>query len=261
MNLDYILVGHLLGAVDLGLYLLAFNLSSWPANIVSVAVRRVSLAGFSRLAERPAALGESFARAVAIVLAVALPMSAVLASFAHPLIDVVYGSKWLPAAKVLGLLCVLGAVRVATELAYDFLVALGRTRPNLWLQLLWAGCLVPALYFGAERWGIVGVAGGHACVALIVMVPAFIMVLRRSGVSASLLGTRCARPIAGTVLIVGSALLVRFLVHDSLLELVLGLPLAGLLYLVTVLPMRSLLTTSDLLTAEPSVEETSLSAP
>src|SRR5262249_21334582 len=35
-NLDYIVVGHQLGAVSLGLYTIAFNLASWPSNVLSV---------------------------------------------------------------------------------------------------------------------------------------------------------------------------------------------------------------------------------
>ena len=34
-----------------GFYTLAFNLSSWPVSVFSMAVRRVALAAFSRLAD------------------------------------------------------------------------------------------------------------------------------------------------------------------------------------------------------------------
>src|SRR5688572_18299736 len=52
MNADYIIVGNALGAVALGFYLMAFNISSWVPGIVSTAVRYVSVAGFARLSEK-----------------------------------------------------------------------------------------------------------------------------------------------------------------------------------------------------------------
>ena len=51
LNVDFIVVGHVLGPVQLGLYLLAFNLCSWPITVVTSAIRRVAIALFARLAE------------------------------------------------------------------------------------------------------------------------------------------------------------------------------------------------------------------
>jgi O-antigen/teichoic acid export membrane protein len=250
LNVDYVVVGHLLGAVDLGIYLLAFNLSAWPANLVSASVRRVSLAGFARLLEQPAArVGETFARAAGLLLAVALPMAVMLAVYAHPLVLVLYGQKWAAAVDVLQLLCVLGVVRVLTELAYDFLVALGRTTPNLWLQLLWVGCLVPGLVVGAHLGGIVGVAAAHAVIALGVIVPAYLLELRRCGVGPVRLAAVAARPVGGGILIVASGLGALQLISGHLAELAVG-GIAGLvLYLAAVGSMRAMLRTGDLVLA------------
>jgi O-antigen/teichoic acid export membrane protein len=238
LNTDYVIVGHLLGASALGVYLLAFNLSAWPAGMVSAPVRRVSLAAFSRLAEQPMRIGESFARAAALLLAVALPMSVLLAAYGRPLIAFVYGAKWSAAAPVLQLLCVLGVVRILTELAYDFLVALGRTRPNLWLQVLWTACLGPALVIGARADGIVGVAAGHAVVAVGIVVPAYALALRNAGVRTPQLVTGLVRPIVGGIVVVGSAAVVLRVVDGDLPQLALGGVVALPLYLAVVRPDR-----------------------
>ena len=44
------IVSATLGPAALGFYQLAFNISSWPVQSISAAARRVSFAGFSRLA-------------------------------------------------------------------------------------------------------------------------------------------------------------------------------------------------------------------
>ncbi len=48
-NVDYLVIGRILGPAALGLYVMAFNLSSWPVSMFTEAVGRVSVAGFARL--------------------------------------------------------------------------------------------------------------------------------------------------------------------------------------------------------------------
>ena len=45
-NVDYLVVGSVLGTTALGFYMLAWNLSSWPINLFSAAVNRVSVPAF-----------------------------------------------------------------------------------------------------------------------------------------------------------------------------------------------------------------------
>ena len=47
-NLDYVVVGRVLDR-PLGLYLMAFNLSSWPVTTLSISISRVSVPGFAGL--------------------------------------------------------------------------------------------------------------------------------------------------------------------------------------------------------------------
>ena len=68
LNVDYVVVGRVLGTTALGLYLLAFNLSTWPANLVSLSIRRVSIPAFSRLADDPPELSRVFARSLHLVM-------------------------------------------------------------------------------------------------------------------------------------------------------------------------------------------------
>ncbi len=62
MNVDSAIVGATLGPAMLGLYQLAFNVSSWPVSSISQAVQRVSFAGFSRVADSAKVLTEAFTR-------------------------------------------------------------------------------------------------------------------------------------------------------------------------------------------------------
>ncbi len=241
LNVDYAVVGHQLGAVALGLYTLAFNLCSWPVNLVSVAIRRVSFAGFSRLAEGGDQAGQAFATAFALVLALTIPMCAVLGVYARQAVGVLYGDTWLPAADALTLMCVLGAVRVVLELGYDYLAAIGRTSDNLILQGLWFVVLIPVLTVGAALDGIRGVAAGHAVVAVLVILPVFLLIVRRAGVRLPGLLRLSGRPALAGVLVVGSGLAItHYLPGGSLVVLLVGGAISGVLALLVVAPMRRL---------------------
>ena len=183
LNTDYIVVGHVLGPVALGFYYLAFNVSSWPVTTISFTVRRVSLAGFSRLQHDRTEMHDAFLRAARLLTTVAFPVCALLVALSVSLVRFVYGERWAASAAPLRWLAVLGAMRVVAELGYDYLVAAGRPRATVVLQAAWFLALVPALTIGAHLNGIAGVGEGHAFVAIFVVLPVMLWALRRTGLS------------------------------------------------------------------------------
>jgi PST family polysaccharide transporter len=238
LNVDYVVVGSLLGTTALGLYLLAFNLSSWPVNMFSTAARRVALAGFSQLQEDPAALRSGLARSVGLLMAATIPVCALLSGFALPLIRFVYGTRWEAAASALRWLAILGALRVALELSYDFLIAAGRSRTTLWLQAGWLAALAPALAAGASLGGIDGVAFAHAAVAGLLIAPAFVWALVRLGVSVTDLARNCWRPLVAGLLVIVTATLAQQLLDGDFRQLAVGGAISVALIAPLLLPMR-----------------------
>ena len=240
LNVDYMVIGSVLGPVSLGLYLLAFNLSSWPVNMFSSPVRRVALPAFSRLVDDPPRVARAFTTAWILLLAATLPAVVMLVVFAQPLIGFIYGENWLPAAQALPFLALLAGVRILGELGYDFLVAQGRSRAAMWVQALWLATLVPALIAGAHLDGIRGVAVGQAAVALLVVVPAIIVVVRRGGVPTRELVAGSRRPLVGSVLAAIGALVALVAVQGRFLELLIGGCLVLVIFGAVVYPMRGL---------------------
>lgn len=241
LNVDYVVVGNRLGPIALGSYLLAFNLSSWPVTLFSSPVRRVSMPAFARLQHDPQGVAEVFARAVALLLAATLPVCLLLALLARPLVEVVFGVRWVSAAGVLPYLAVLAVVRVLVELGYDLLVALGRTRANVSIQGIWLVLLVPALMIGSEYGGIVGVGRAHALVASVVVTPACILVLQRAGVSLRRVGVLMLRPVVGLVAATVASLAVLHMVTGPAVQLAVGGGFALLCYAAVAHPMLQLL--------------------
>lgn len=230
LNVDYVVVARTLGTAALGLYVLAFNLSSWPATLVSLSIRRVAQPAFSRLVADPAALRAAFFRALHLLAAVAVLIAVLLATLAHPLIEVAYGSRWLPAAPVLVSLSVLGAARVVLDLKYDVLVAMGKGRTLLIAQMVWLVSLICVLPVAARVGGIEGVGVGHV-VVLGIVGPVYLLATRRSGFPARSTLVSLALPVlagAATAMLLEAA---SQLHPGPWTELLLYAPLAGLVYL------------------------------
>jgi PST family polysaccharide transporter len=182
-----------------------------------------------------------FAKMALVLTIPTLPVCAVLGLLAWPIVSTLYGHQWVGSAVALQFLALLGVVRVATELAYDFLVALGRSRMTLWLQAGWLAALVVFLPLGAYYKGIEGVAMAHAGVAVVLVLPAYAIAVMRTGISLRALVAPLVRPLLGTVCMVAVILVVRWFIEPSFAQLLLGGVLGTLAYLPAVWPLRKAL--------------------
>lgn len=184
-NVDYMIVGKLLGSVSLGLYMLAFNISGWPQNVLGFVIRSVSLPAFARLREEGASMDVHFCKAVRLVVRVTFPVCLFLGALAHPLIVTVYGHRWGAAWEPLVGLVWLGAARTLVELFYDYLTAVGHTKSVLVVQLLWLPALIAAMLVLVDQFGIAGAGAAQAAVSALLVMPLLIFFVSRAGVPAS----------------------------------------------------------------------------
>jgi PST family polysaccharide transporter len=116
---------------------------------------------------------------------------------AGPIVTVLFGLTWLPAASVLQLLMILTVVRMLTAFGFDILAGAGAARAALWVNLGWVAALLPALWLGAHLDGIHGAAAAHVIVGLLVALPLTALALHRIGVRLGAVGRGLLRPLAG----------------------------------------------------------------
>lgn len=241
-NVDQLVVARVLGATALGFFVLASNLSSWPATIFSQPVRSVAPAAFSRLRRDPAAMRNGFLSVAGLLGAVTLPVCLVISGAATPLIGFIYGPRWLPATDALIWLSALAALQIFFELTYDFFVVLTMSRVVFTLQLVWIVVLVPALAVGARINGISGLAMAEAAVAACLILPWYVVELHRIGVRWRALAARLWLPLTGGLLAGGLSAVAAKLVPNDLMSLVIS-ALAGLLVIgLLAYRMRAVLT-------------------
>jgi PST family polysaccharide transporter len=184
LNIDNVAIARVAGTTALGLYVLAFNVSSWPMTAIGQAVRSVSLAGFSRT-RRDGDGG--LLTALSLTWAAALGVGVLLAALAKPLVVLLYGARWSPSAGVLSALGLFGALRVALDLLATYLMARGAARPVLYVQALWFLSLIPAVVLATHWKGIAGAGWSHLAVSALVVLPAYAVALARTGTPARVL--------------------------------------------------------------------------
>lgn len=220
LNLDYLVLGSMLGPTALGFYLLAFNISSWPMNVVAMGVHRVAVPAMASMGDDPQALRIAIRRAFDVLAVLTLCGVVGLGLVAGPLVDVVYGHRWHASVAPLVVLVGLGGIRVLVGLLHDALLAAGRGRRLLALKGTWLLALLPALPIGVHLGGGVGAAYAHVAVAAVVVVPLLLWLSAPvTGVSARdvlAAAGRASLP-AGPALACG--LLVREMVHQPALQL------------------------------------------
>lgn len=235
LTLDNVIVSREISPVALGFYVLAFNVSSWPMSAVGQAVRVVALPAFADTTSSRAR-NEGLVRCIGPVVLAAAFMGVSLATLAGPVVAVLYGERWAPAAGALAGLAVFGAIRVVLDLVATFLIAAGETRQVLAVQLLWLVGMVPAMVFAVREWGLVGAGWAHVVLALVVVVPAYAHFLRRAGVDVVRLARGGLVPLAAVVPAAGACWWVGTSPLPDLVSLLLGGTAAAVLYLAPLLP-------------------------
>ncbi|SDN56667.1 oligosaccharide flippase family protein [Allokutzneria albata] len=221
-SVPQMVTGSLLGATALGFFYLASNVANWPVSIVAGTVERVALAVFARAREHSTDLDRAAGGVMGLVGVALLPGGVALALLAEPVVEVVYGHRWAPAAVVLSGLAIAAIGRVFADMALHLLLAVGAPLSSALIQLWWLVTLVPATVVAAKLWGLPGIGWAQAAVALLVAVPVHLWGLRRAGIRVVSLVRGMLPSSLSAVATAGGLVLIRVLSTNPLLTVALG---------------------------------------
>ncbi|MFT4287062.1 oligosaccharide flippase family protein [Nocardioides sp.] len=203
LNADYLVIARRMSEEQVGTYLLAFTVASWPTVVLGSVLNGIVVPAIARVGRDAAARGAALVTAVRLVSLCALPVGALVLALARPVVLSLYGEKWAASIPVLEVLALYGMVFAYCLLLANVLVALGRTWRLLFIQLGWIVVLVPTMLWGLAAGGLPGVGWSHVAVVLAVALPLYLATARaelrlRWG---QLLGA--AAPAAGAALLAG----------------------------------------------------------
>ncbi len=242
LNLDYLIVGNLLGEEQLGIYWVAFNIAFWPVMFITTATRRVTISIFAKVQDDIERLRAGFATAIELMMLLAIPTSLGLAIFSREIVVTLYGERWEAGAVPLRFLALTGLVRIVAMLMRDVITAKGHSRAIRNTDGLWIIALFPALIVAVRTDGLRGAGIAQLVVVSFVALPIYAWILHRDGVAFHHYKTGLIRPLLGAAAMATVGLFLRAALDGlapPLLAIVAGPPAGLVFFAVALTPARA----------------------
>jgi PST family polysaccharide transporter len=169
-NLEKVLLGKAWGADALGIYGRGYQLVNIPVEGLNSAVGQVAMSALSRIREDPDRLRSYFLKGYSLVVSVTVPITLTCALFAHDLVLVLLGPKWVDVSPVLRFLAPTILVFALINPTFWLLVPLGLVNRSLKIALVLAPLVIAGYVLGLPH-GPVGVALGYSVVMMLWVVP------------------------------------------------------------------------------------------
>jgi PST family polysaccharide transporter len=166
-DVDYLIIGAMLGETALGYYTLAFRIPELLIKNLAQAVSTVAFPVAARLQSDMAALRDAYLKMQRYMLAILAPLGGGLYALTPPLIHLLFQTRWdpiIPVMQILTIYMVLGGVNHWPGVVYK---ALGRPGILNVLSLVKLVMLVPTLWWSAANYGIEGVAWGQLAIRIV----------------------------------------------------------------------------------------------
>lgn len=131
-NVDNLLVGRFLGSIALGFYSLGYTLFLAPIVDLVIIIHDVMMSSLAKLQDQSDRVKRAFLLATEYAALAAFPAMIGLALVAPFVVEVFFGSKWLPATPVVSVLAFSGVFTLALAVVPSALQAAGR--PDLHMR-------------------------------------------------------------------------------------------------------------------------------
>ena len=177
-NLDYLLIGSMLGAGPLGYYTLAYNLIIRPSTMINPVITKVAFPVFSLIQNEADSLRRGYLKVVQIISTVNFPLMVGLAVVAPLAVPVIFGEQWLPSVILVQILAIVGLLRSKGNPVGALLLAKGRADLGFKWNLLLTLTQIPALYVGVRTGGTTGVAIAFAMVMIVASIFSYLLLIR-----------------------------------------------------------------------------------
>jgi teichuronic acid exporter len=160
-NLDYLLIGKLLGAHALGVYSLAFLATETLRAQIYWVIGKVAFPVYSRIVSNPEKVRRVYLATVRYVCLAVFPISTSLILFAPSIVPLLLSPSWSDAVVPIQILAVASMVVASAGTPTEALRGLGRADRDFGIHLRVTFLVaLPALSAGIFLWGLPGAAAG-----------------------------------------------------------------------------------------------------
>jgi len=178
-NLDDIVVGRILGTNLLGIYQVAYRISTLPITEVSDVFGKVTFPVYVKISNDRNRLKKAFLRTIASIALITLPFGILLLIFSQEVVLIVLGPNWLGAVGVLKVLAIFGVLKAVSNAVFAVLLSLRKQKYITLITFIGILGLSVTIIPLVRVYGIVG-AGISAFIGTIVAIPAAIYSLNKA---------------------------------------------------------------------------------
>ncbi|SDT59616.1 MOP flippase family protein [Bradyrhizobium canariense] len=134
-NVDYLLIGRVLGPVVLGPYTLAYQLIVAPVLRINPILTRVAFPIFAKRQNDPAVLRTGYLEISKFLALVSCPILVGVAAGAPVFVPVLLGDRWSAAIQLVEILAPVGILKTFANPSGSILLAKGRANLSFWLNV------------------------------------------------------------------------------------------------------------------------------
>lgn len=207
-NLDYVLIGRLLGAESLGYYTIAYNLLLFPIRNISRVISRVTYPAYALMQEDNTRLSRAYLRVVRATAMVSFPVMLGLLAICDVFVPALYGEQWSPAVPLVAIFVPVAIMQSLAAINGGVYQAKGRTDLQFRVGLIFSAIIVAGFIIGVQ-WGLIGVALAYASVSIVILgYPTFAIPLKLIGLKVRDVALAIRHPFAaGACMLAGIGLL------------------------------------------------------
>lgn len=125
-NVDTIIVGKFLGTAHLGLYNMAYKISSVPITEFSDVFSRATFPVYVKISNDRSRLLKAFHKSLIITILCVLPIGLIFLLFPKIIIATLLGDQWISAAPTLQILALFGSLRAILNIAKGLFYSINR---------------------------------------------------------------------------------------------------------------------------------------
>lgn len=177
-NVDNVVVGSFLGPTALGHYSRAYSLLIVPLSQINGPLSRVALPVLSRLQDQPDRFRRYISASLLVIGYVSLPVFAVLAGVAFPLVETLLGPTWSPTAAIFQLLAIAGLAQPLSSAVGWLFISLNRAHQQLMYSIAAQPLLIGSYFVGMWLGGVQGLALVYSLTSVALLVPSFYFAIR-----------------------------------------------------------------------------------
>ncbi|MFT5660629.1 MAG: O-antigen/teichoic acid export membrane protein [Sulfurimonas sp.] len=156
-QIDTILIGKLLGTEALGIYTIAKQIIMRPIQVINPIISKVTFPVMAKIQNNTEKLKDIYLKMINYLSSINFPIYVFIFVFAHEIVLVMFGEKWLEAVYIMQILSIWGALKSTGNPLGSLLLAKGKANWGFFWNLGLFFYIPTGIYIGSH-WGLEGIS-------------------------------------------------------------------------------------------------------